>query len=319
MTNDTQRHGEVAACHALIAHSRLGRRKAESRQAGKSGQISGVNWKTLLAPSASSILLCSHCPGQWESTREGSETHAWVQKTAQPFPNPELVFGCKNNGPRFSLFPISASIIHYSSTVLASPIRQAEELACKWVPLQPPLLWYLQNASPSGQKQSAGIAAFYTEHAATFLPCWCYVSIISRPRQTLALFQPCVGTVILSAFQPRERLQGPLRHWRRSSLQAGVSGREERGEKNPSCDLVLSPMLRARGRHLRRSPLGWSSVRQWWGRSDHPQRKSHPVACRSGRPLPRGRDGGSALGCFCCLRASSPPPLACQLRVPQHV
>lgn len=71
MTKDTQRHGKVAVCHALIAPGRLGRVKIESRQARKSGQISGVNWRTLLAPSASSILLRSHCPGQQEIVREG--------------------------------------------------------------------------------------------------------------------------------------------------------------------------------------------------------------------------------------------------------
>lgn len=54
-----------------------------------------------------------------------------------PFPNHGLVFGCSYYGPWFSLFPISASTIHYSSTVSTSTIRQVVELACRQVSLQP--------------------------------------------------------------------------------------------------------------------------------------------------------------------------------------
>lgn len=86
MTKDTQRHGEVAACHALVAHGRLGRAEMESRQAGKPGRISGGNGKTLLPPSADAVLLCTPCPGQRELTAQEAQTHSQAENTAQSFP-----------------------------------------------------------------------------------------------------------------------------------------------------------------------------------------------------------------------------------------
>lgn len=116
MTKDTQRHGEVAACHALIAHGRLGRTEMGSRQAGKPGRISGGNGKTLLPPSADadpcSALhplprpMTTHCTGGSDPQPSRKHSSAFSR----------LVSGCHYNGPRFSLLSISVSTLHYLST-----------------------------------------------------------------------------------------------------------------------------------------------------------------------------------------------------------
>lgn len=88
MTKDTQRHGEVAACHALIAHGRLGRTEMESRQENQ-GEFQEETEKLCSLPLQMqiSVLLCTPCPGQWQLTAQEAQTHSQVENAAQPFPD----------------------------------------------------------------------------------------------------------------------------------------------------------------------------------------------------------------------------------------
>lgn len=111
MTKDTQRHGKVAACHARIAHGSLGRGERENRQAAKSGQISGVCWKT---------PLCS----QWEMAEKGLRlTQSSVKKETQPLPKFCLshirswCLGAVIVSPGLGICQIPAPTVHWSPPV----------------------------------------------------------------------------------------------------------------------------------------------------------------------------------------------------------
>lgn len=288
-----------------------------SRQAGQSedreqaGKKIRTNFRSKLKNSARSLCFfhsaLQSLPRSTRNCQKGSETHTLAQKITQPFPNCGFMFGCSYYGPWFSLFPISASTIHYSSTVSTSTIHQVAELACRWVSLQPHpwiplLLWYLKNIP------SSGLQGFLLSILSTLLSC-CLVCVTSQLLVISGKPWLCfTGVCAVQYSRPSSPMStckgrcftGNTPHSKPWSQVGRSEGR------SPSCDFALSPVLSARGKYLRRPLRRWSSVKLWLGWSDDPSsgRATLLHVTQAALCLAGGTEG-SVARCVCHPRAAS--------------